>query len=386
MQDAPSSGRLATKQIAAETRARRLAADGQYAAATRPTGRWTRRARWPPSSRRARLPASRPPDDARSLGLSTNAISRGDRRGAGAGRRPGADRGAGPGDAPPARRPRPGAPRSLAAGNLDAAVEPSGPRRAAGARRRLQRDGRRPARPRSARSRRSAERLAVTIESLGDALIVTEPGSTQDRQPSTRARPSSSPSSPSAARSTARTARSAAVDGARRRGRRSSTAGARWPSPPRGSGSAGRRRRVDGPRHDRARPAGARQERVRRHRLARAAQPADLDQGVRRAARALAREHVRAPARVRRDHPASRPTGSSSSSTTCSTSRGSRPTTSRSTARPIDVGEAVARGRRADRPAASPSKRPAARRLHRPTTCRSRWPTRRACARSWPTC
>ena len=45
------------------------------------------------------------------------------------------------------------------------------------------------------------------------------------------------------------------------------------------------------------------QERVRRHRVARAAQPADLDQGLRRAA-ARRRRPDRAPARVRRHHPA----------------------------------------------------------------------------------
>ena len=99
-----------------------------------------------------------------------------------------------------------------------------------------------------------------------------------------------------------------------------------------------RRRGLDAARRDRARAARAAQERVRRHRLARAAQPADLDQGLRRAARAPTADARRPPARVRRHHRCCRPTASSTSSTTCSTSRASRPAASRSTAAPIDVG------------------------------------------------
>ena len=101
----------------------------------------------------------------------------------------------------------------------------------------------------------------------------------------------------------------AAGRGARRRGhgspRRPDARGHR------GAHGGRRRRRVDGARRVRARPARAAQDRVRRHRLARAAQPADVDQGVRRASRRQQGPR-RAPARVpghraRVDQPPRRP-------------------------------------------------------------------------------
>ena len=131
-------------------------------------------------------------------------------------------------------------------------------------------------------------RLAVTVESLGDALLVTEPGSSSIAAVNPRAddlvpelpvgADAQGPDSPLPPLETA----------LERRG------GDRAPRPLAGrhrlSAWRGRgRRRVDGARHERARSAGAGQERLRGHGLPRAAQPADLDQGLRRAARPLAR-------------------------------------------------------------------------------------------------
>jgi signal transduction histidine kinase len=171
----PQSRVLAGRQIAAETRARRLAADGRYLAATAPGGRL---------------------DQARALAtqlqarqLARQQIARADARSdtrqaiilvaaAGLVALAGAltliallIRGM--------RRPLDDlvrATRSLASGDLGRRVEPSGPRE-------LQELG--TAFNAMAHDLRGAQRqieeerrtLAVTIESLGDALIVTEPGS-----------------------------------------------------------------------------------------------------------------------------------------------------------------------------------------------------------------
>jgi signal transduction histidine kinase/HAMP domain-containing protein len=171
----PQSRVLAQRQIAAETRARRLAADGHYAAATAPDG---------------------PLDQARTVAMQLQArqlnrqqIAHADARSdarqaiiimAAAGLLALASaltliallvRGM--------RRPLDDlvqATRSLASGDLGRRVEPSGPRelQELGTAFNAMADDLRGAQRQVEEERRT---LAVTIESLGDALIVTEPGS-----------------------------------------------------------------------------------------------------------------------------------------------------------------------------------------------------------------
>ena len=176
MQDAPSRV-LATKQIAAETRARRLAADGQYAAATAPDGPLDE-ARTLATQLQARQVTRQQiaHDDARSdtknaiiivaiSGLVALAgaltlialLIRG------------------------MRRPLDDlvqATRSLASGDLGRRVEPSGPRelQELGNAFNAMADDLRGAQRQIEEERRA---LAITIESLGDALIVTEPSSSK---------------------------------------------------------------------------------------------------------------------------------------------------------------------------------------------------------------
>ena len=106
--------------------------------------------------------------------------------------------------------------------------------------------------------------------------------------------------------------------------------------------AAGRRRRdrLDGARRHRARSARTPEVGVRRDRVARAAQPADVDQGLRGAARRRCVAVASASASSSRSSRCRR-TGSSISSTTCSTSHASRPGASRSTAAPPTSREVV---------------------------------------------
>ena len=146
------------------------------------------------------------------------------------------------------------------------------------------------------------ERLAVTIESLGDALVVCDADGTVASVEPARARARAALCAGASARGTglaaARARRGAARGEVMRRARRPHPGGHR-----RRARGRERGRRVDDPRHLRARPARAHEVGVRGHRLARAAQPADLDQGLRRAAGALGRARREA-ARVRRRDPA----------------------------------------------------------------------------------
>ncbi len=176
MEDPPSRV-LAQKQIAAETRARRLAADGQYAAATAPDG---------------------PLNEARTLATQLQARQLSRQQIAHADARSDAKRAiimvgtAGLLAVAGAltliallirgmRRPLDDlvqATRGLASGDLGRRVAPSGPRelQELGTAFNAMADDLRGAQRQIEEERRA---LAVTIESLGDALIVTEPGSSK---------------------------------------------------------------------------------------------------------------------------------------------------------------------------------------------------------------
>ena len=305
-----------------------------------------------------------PPGDSpcrRTVVVATGAAARGDRRRARDRRRAGAGCRTGPRDAGAARRPREGDAR-LGVGSPRASREAGGTAGAAGAREGVQRDG-----------RRAGGRLPAA---RGRAATARSDG----RQPRGRADRHRAGLGEDRHRQPARGRAPARAGGRRRRRRRrqsppSRRGGAAWgdrdraqrPRPGGHRGPTGqrvRRRGVDRPRHQRARQAGAGQERVRRDGLARAAQPADVDQGIRRAAGALVGEHVRATARVRRDHPqVDRPPRRPGQRPA---RRGANRGRSRGDQPPPDRRRRGRQGgRRADR-AAGRREAPAARRLRRP--------------------
>ena len=285
------------EQIAEQARARQLASIGRFADRTghRRSAATLRGARWAGAG---------PSADARARGQQPRSLAIEQRDHAGdrnrdrrPGRRAGADRRTGALDAPPARRAR-GRDQGTRRRRARAAGAPAGPRELRDLGDAFNAMGEDLS---SAQSRIEEERrrLAVTIESLGDALLVTEPGTSKiattnparrrSRPRAATGRPNRWPAEPAAA------APGGAREGDGDRARRPHPGGHRS-----AARRGGRRRRLDGARRDRTRPPRAGQERVRGHRVARAAQPADLDQGIRRAARAQPGEHVRAPARVHR--------------------------------------------------------------------------------------
>ena len=139
------------------------------------------------------------------------------------------------------------------------------------------------------------------------------------------------------------------------------------------------------PRHLRARAPGADEGRVRAHRVARAAQPADLGPGLRRAADAGAGQ-ASAPSRRRRSRSSSTTRATwSACSTTCSTSPARD--AGRLTIRPVptEVG-AAGRGRRADdaRPDRGPKQQSSSR--GRGRACRRSTSSPTGSARSSSTC
>ena len=169
--------------------------------------------------------------------------------------------------------------RGLAEGDLERRVEPGGPvelRDLGEAFNSMGHDLERAREPVEPERRR----LAVTIESLGDALVVCDAdrrdhlanpraATCARAEPGMRADDEDGPLPP------LEQALSGEVT-VERRGRTLAVTAALLGGPSRGRG-------VDGARRHRARSPGAPQERVRRHGLPRAAQPPHLDQGVRRA-------------------------------------------------------------------------------------------------------
>ncbi len=220
-------------------------------------------------------------------------------------------------------------------------------------------------------------RLDTTVRSLGDGLLIVDADgvTTMTNPRAAELVPGIAPGvRPEALGLAARRAAPGAARGGARRARRADARRDR-------GGARGRRAgdRLDAARRHRARAPGAAQERVRRHRQPRAAQPADVDQGLRRAAGGRRRACPPSSASSSTSS-ASRPTGSSTSSTTSSTSRGSRPGASRSTgARPTSARSST----RSPSCCARASRRRA--RSSRSTSAwgrRGRWPTPAACARS----
>ena len=191
--------------------------------------------------------------------------------------------------------------RRLAGGDLDARVRTGGPqevRTVAGAFNAMADD----LADALARLDEERERLSRIVESLGEALLVVEgDGTIAVANPLARellpelapgARIDETDALPPLASALGhevtlqRAGRVLAATAARDAGRRGVDA----------------QHRVDAARCERAGAPGGTEDRVRGHRVARVAQPADLDQGLRRAARARERAR-RARARVRPDHP-----------------------------------------------------------------------------------